>query len=81
MGDEKSYAPNLTPHKTGLARWSADDIATTLAFGITPDYEVLGEPMSEVIRHGTSNLTKGDLNAIATYLKSLAPLEGTKRKR
>ena len=80
MGNGEAAAPNITPHKTGLNGWSIDEIVTALKHGITPSYEVLGGPMSEVVRYRTSKMTERDLLAIATYLKALPPLESTERK-
>ena len=80
LDDGRSFAANLTSHKTGLAGWSAEDIVTALEFGLTPDNDVLGDEMAEVVRHATSKMTKSDLNAIATYLKTLPALKSTKGK-
>lgn len=76
-----SWAPNLTPHSTGLADWNTDDITAALEFGITPSFDVFGSPMAEVVRHGTAKLTRSDRTAIAIYLLSLPPLPSTKRPR
>ncbi len=74
-------SPNLTPHETGLAEWSESDIAFALDLGITPDFEVLGDEMSLVIRHATSRLTNADRLAIADYIKTLpAKPSAVKRK-
>jgi hypothetical protein len=43
--------------------------------GIKPDGDDTQGLMSEVIEHGYSNLPQSDLKAIATYLKSLPPIE------
>ncbi len=63
--------PNITPDaKTGIGNWSIDDIATSLKTGETPDFDILGGSMAEIVRN-TARLTDGDRRAIAAYLKSL----------
>jgi hypothetical protein len=47
-----------------------------LESGITPDDKVSGE-MAEVVRN-TSQLSAEDRAAMATYIKSLPPVEGPK---
>ncbi len=65
-------APNITPDKTGIGNWSVDDIVTALETGGTPDFDVLGGSMAEIVRN-TARLTDDDRRAIAIYLKSLPP--------
>jgi mono/diheme cytochrome c family protein len=64
-------APNLTP-----ARLKMDDaeLREFLASGMTPDGDVVGETMGEVIRNSTSQLTDADLAALSAYLRSLPPV-------
>lgn len=76
----KDVAPNLTPHASGLADWSAEDIADTLALGLAPAGDPLGGSMAEVVQHSTSKLSNEDRAAIAAYLKSLPPLPSTARR-
>ena len=51
--------------------WNAADIAEYLKSGFTPDYDVAGGLMAEVIEN-TSKLSDQDRMAIANYLKVLA---------
>jgi len=67
-------APNLTPDKTGLIDWSADDIVDALANGTLPEGGTLGGEMGEEVANSTSHLRKEDLAAIAAYLKALPPM-------
>jgi mono/diheme cytochrome c family protein len=69
----KGWVPNIT--QKGLAKWSADDIEYLLETGMLPDGDSVGSSMTAVVRH-TSKLTKEDRAAIATYIKSLPPVEG-----
>lgn len=68
-------APNLTSHAKGLQSWSLADIADSLEFGTTPEGDYLGNEMGEVVANSTRHLTKADRDAIATYIKSLPPVE------
>ena len=74
----KGRAPNLTQDKTGLAKWSEDDIVTLLKDGFTPEYDSVGGSMAEVV-HNTAALSEQDRQAMAVYLKSLAPIKGEAR--
>ncbi|MFN3262534.1 MAG: c-type cytochrome [Pikeienuella sp.] len=69
--DGKGRIPNLTPHETGLT-WSAADIAEYLRSGFTPDYDVAGGSMADVVKN-TAALSGEDRAAIAAYLKALPP--------
>lgn len=66
-------APALTGLKRGgLAGWSEDDIADFLQNGRNRHGAAYG-PMAEVVELSTSKMTRDDLLAMATYLKSLKP--------
>jgi mono/diheme cytochrome c family protein len=62
-------APNLTPAR--LKKWNDAELKDFLAFGLTPDGDVVGDTMGEVIRNTTSQLTPEDLSAVVAYLRSL----------
>ena len=68
------WIPNIT--QRALGDWSEKDIAEMLETGMTPDDKVSGE-MAEVVRN-TSQLSAEDRAAMATYIKSLPPVEGPK---
>jgi mono/diheme cytochrome c family protein len=65
-------ASNLTP--TRLKTLSDGELADLLKFGQTPDGDVLGETMDEVVRNTTSQLKPEDLAALIAYLRSIPPL-------
>jgi mono/diheme cytochrome c family protein len=69
---EGGGAPNLTP--ASLKKWSDAELKDFLAFGLTPDGDVVGDIMGEVIRNTTSKLTPEDLTAVIAYLRSLPPV-------
>ncbi len=70
--DGKTGAPNLTP--TRLKKWSDVELRDFLQSGLTPDGDIVGETMGEVIQNTTGQLTPADLSALIAYLRSLPPL-------
>jgi mono/diheme cytochrome c family protein len=74
----EGWVPNIT--QKGLADWSAKDIAYFLESGQTPDGDSAGGSMVRVIKN-TSQLSAGDREAIAEYVKSLPPVEGPPRPK
>lgn len=65
--------PGIDP---GSLDWSEGDIAELLKSGFTPDFDVVGGPMAEVVRNGTSRLSDEDRAAIAAYLKAVPAVTG-----
>jgi mono/diheme cytochrome c family protein len=74
-GPEGKPVPNITPHASGLAGWSVDDVVGVLDFGMTPEGDFVGSGMGLVVKETTSRLTDADRQAIADYILSLPPLE------
>lgn len=66
----KGRIPNITP---AALDWSAADIAEYLNSGFTPEYDVVGGHMADVVEN-TSKLTAEDRAAIAAYLKAVPPV-------
>lgn len=65
------YPPNLTPHPTaGLGSWSEEDIARLLREGMARHG---GRALPVMPWQSYARLTAEDANAIARYLKRLAP--------
>jgi len=62
--------PNLTPGGKSISGWSAGDIAYYLESGFTPDFDSVGGSMVDVQKN-MAQLTSGDRDAIAAYLKAL----------
>jgi mono/diheme cytochrome c family protein len=71
--DGQGGVPNITQYK--LKNWTAADIAGTLSDGMTPDADLVGGNMIEVVRN-ISQLTAADRMAIAVYIKWLPAVEG-----
>lgn len=64
-------APDITNDaRLGLGRWSKEDVVAYLKSGHNHVTAATG-PMGEVVTLSTTYMTDPDLNAIATYLKSL----------
>ena len=76
--DGQGGVPNITPQK--LKDWSVEDIVDTLTTGMTPDSDFVGGAMVEVVRN-TSQLSAADREAIATFIKSLPPVDSPAAKK
>lgn len=63
--------PNITPAKLS---WSAEEIATYLKDGTTPDFDFVGGEMASVVKN-LAHLTDEDRAAIAAYLKAVPSRE------
>ena len=57
---------------------SQEDLVKLLTTGETPDGDTVGGEMAKVVAN-TGKLTAADREAIATYVKSLPPVEGPKQ--
>lgn len=68
-GDQGGGTSNLTP--ANLKKWDDAELAGFLQSGMTPDGDVTGERMGEVVRNTTSRLTAGDLASVIAYLRAL----------
>jgi len=74
------YAPDLSMGPNGgLAGWSEADVVALLKTGRSAKGTAAG-PMAEVVVRSTQHLDDDDLQAMATYLKSL-PDRGPQRQR
>jgi mono/diheme cytochrome c family protein len=68
--DGKGKSANLVGGK--FTDWTKADITEALDSGFTPSGDALGSAMAAVVRN-TAELRPADREAIAVYLKSLAP--------
>jgi len=73
----RGTVPNITPSPTGIGGWTQADLVTLLTTGDTPNFDSVGGPMGDVVRH-TAQLPETDRQAMAEYLLSLPPKEGYK---
>ncbi|MFP6745882.1 MAG: cytochrome c [Alphaproteobacteria bacterium] len=75
-GPEGRPVPNITPHgATGIADWTAGDIAGLIKTGYKPDFDNVQGVMEEAIEQGYKFLSDDDLAAIAAYVSSLPPID------
>ena len=67
------YAPSLAdPAQASVSVWSLAEVVRLLQTGINDHAAVMG-PMAEVVAGSTQYLSATDLQAMATYLRSLPP--------
>ena len=65
------YAPSLAdPAQAGVSGWPLTEVVRLLQTGIN-DHAVVMGPMAEVVASSTQYLSANDLQAMATYLRSL----------
>jgi mono/diheme cytochrome c family protein len=72
---EVIYTMNLTPHATGLADYTADDVVEVLLHGLDPDGMGVCPPMPAGPMGPFGGLTREDAEALAAYVKALPPIE------
>jgi mono/diheme cytochrome c family protein len=70
------YSTNVTPDLTGIAGWTADDVAHLLIEGVPPGGGTLCRPMPSGPTGSLGGLSPQDAHAIGVYLTTLAPLTG-----
>ncbi|ARU95449.1 c-type cytochrome [Tatumella citrea] len=69
------YAPNITSDpQSGIGRWSQADIVQYLRTGNLPGKAQAAGSMGEAVEHSFQHLTDDDLNAIATYIRTVKPV-------
>ncbi|MBP2301264.1 cytochrome c [Azospirillum picis] len=75
-GPDGDKVPNVTGATgKGIGGWSDGDLTLLLETGLTPEGDVVGGAMGEVVRNSTSKLTAEDRAAIAAYLKTVPAVE------
>lgn len=69
------YAPNITSNPvSGIGDWSQDELVQYLRTGHVTGKAQAAGPMAEAIEHSLQYLTDEDLQAIALYVKDVAPV-------
>ena len=70
-GPNMEQIPNITPDmKTGIGRWSSENIVDLLKFGLLPDGDIVGGSMADVVEN-LSVLNTNDMQAIVAYINSI----------
>jgi mono/diheme cytochrome c family protein len=64
------YAPSLTSSEGGLGDWDIKDISSLLKTGVSQRGAVFG-PMADVIHNSLQYVSDDDVQAMATYLKTI----------
>jgi len=72
----EGLVPNIT--QKGLSNWSHEQLVKLFETGDLPDGDSVGGEMGKVVAN-TARLSAADRSAIATYIKSLPPVEGPKK--
>ena len=68
---ESWFAPDITVHaQSGIGSWRESEVVSYLKSGHN-SHSMASGPMAEVIENSTSQMSDGDLAAIAAYLKDL----------
>ena len=70
----RGAVPNITPAGKNTRDWSAKDFVYYLETGFTPDYDTVGASMVAV-QENMAKLPAEDLEAIASYLKVIPPVQ------
>jgi mono/diheme cytochrome c family protein len=70
----RGTVPNITPAGKNTRDWSAKDFAYYLETGFTPDFDTVGGSMVAV-QENMAELPTEDLEAIASYLKVIPPVQ------
>jgi mono/diheme cytochrome c family protein len=66
------YAPNITSDPiSGIGSWTKDDLVAYLHAGRLPGKAQAAGSMGEAVEHSFQHLAASDLEAIATYIKSV----------
>jgi mono/diheme cytochrome c family protein len=79
-GPAGQQVPNITPSKSGIGDWGADDITNVLTLGMLPDFDNVQGLMADVVDGhgggpGFKDAPLDDLQAIGAYLKVVPPIE------
>jgi fructose 5-dehydrogenase cytochrome subunit len=69
------YAPNITSDpESGIGSWSKDELVAFLRDGHLRGKAQAAGSMGEAVEHSFQHLTADDLDAIATYVKTVPPI-------
>ncbi|MCP5085615.1 MAG: c-type cytochrome [Rhodobacteraceae bacterium] len=75
--DGKGKIPNITPHADGIGGWADIDVVTYLNSGFTPEFDVAGGQMAEVVEN-MKQLPAEDHRAITAYLRRIVAMPDKK---
>jgi mono/diheme cytochrome c family protein len=68
-------AYNITPDRSsGIGEWTNSEVADYLATGISHRHGAASGPMAEAVENGLRFLTRPDVEAMAVFLRTVAPV-------
>lgn len=70
-------APNITPAKSGISKWSTLDLIKLFRRGVAPS----GERITTELHKGMEWMSDNDLLSIASYIKNIPPIENEVDRR
>jgi mono/diheme cytochrome c family protein len=70
------YSYDITPHASGIAGWTANDVAVALTYGAPPGGATLCRPMPFGPLGGLGGLQAQDALDIGNYVTTIAPIDG-----
>jgi mono/diheme cytochrome c family protein len=81
-GPDGEVVPNITPDSTGIGDWAAEDIYNVLTTGMLPNFDNVQGSMADVVNGhgggpGLKDAPESDRRAIASYVKTVAPIDNT----
>lgn len=68
------YAPNITPHASGIGGWSDEDLVRYLRTGHAAGKGQAAGPMAEAVENSFQHLRPEDLQAMVAYLRTVRPV-------
>jgi len=75
VGTGKLYTANITSDpETGIGKWSKEDVIKAVKFLTRPDGTVIQGPMQFLLA-GWSKMTDADMDAVATFVKSIPAIK------
>jgi hypothetical protein len=69
------FSRNITPHDTGIAGWTAQQVQALLKQGTDDEGKPICRPMPSGPMGGYANLTDDDALDIGVYLSTLSPVD------
>jgi fructose 5-dehydrogenase cytochrome subunit len=76
------FAPNITPDvDSGIGSWSQEELVQYLATGVVRGKAQAAGSMGEAVEHSFQYLSAADLNAIATYVRTVPAIHDADDRR
>jgi cytochrome c2 len=69
LDGNKLYSPNITPHETGIGKWTREEFLQSVKYGKSPGNRSLEYPMLAY-----TMLEDWEVNAIYDYLQTIPPI-------